>query len=777
MDVRHRSGKTDAAAEEPRRKEEKTDGTSISRRKLLVSAGMAGAAALLSGAVGGANGLVRQPVGSSVYGGVDGEGAATDGLAAADCVVAVTVAELRAMTAPGLDTVYLITDKGQEGHFAYDPNDTTSADNTGTVLLTASGARFKRMLESPYWSVKWFGAKGDGSTDDTAAIQKAIDTASAFGGGTAFFPEGTYIVAPSGGFKINLRSNVDLLGEGAGTIIKVKNNAGDYGMIFGSSNSGVPLQNVRISNLRIDQNPQNNLTCNIDPNRTNDSNYWQFVVALYNYENIVIDNVAFDPTCGVNTITLNNEQGKKATITNCRFHFVKANGHPEYDNSAVYLNGQNHTVSNCLFYAAPGQKARGAIETHGGQSVVSNNVSDGYYTGVNVQANGASTAHADITVTGNTFSNANQGIQLWPMNANPLKNVTISGNTIHLANTVHLRNTTTGISSAGGPAETGAFENITITGNTIVFQEELAYRSSLNESAYGIGLVKENDVTNVVISGNMIRNAPVSGIRIGSNSKAGASRNIQITGNAIINAGHYPSPSELYRCGILLRSTVSGAVVSGNFVSDTFDNAQGLFSIRVNDFDGTFINVSVTNNFIAAKQGGLWFSVSPSVTTDPPPVKASATSPPASGTYIQGEIVMYTGLSVTSGQSPAGFKVTATGTAGTLVGVTATGSIQTPTITVNDSSQLKPEQWIRIQTGNQLRRIVRISGNQVRLNANLTVDVPTASPVSFAAPTFVPFGTVGKLPGIANTSGSTLGQLENEVNLMKQLMRDYGIMT
>lgn len=45
-----------------------------------------------------------------------------------------------------------------------------------------------------YVSVKDFGATGDGATDDTTAIQAAIDAVELAGGGTVFFPQGVYIV-------------------------------------------------------------------------------------------------------------------------------------------------------------------------------------------------------------------------------------------------------------------------------------------------------------------------------------------------------------------------------------------------------------------------------------------------------------------------------------------------------------------------------------------------------------------------------------------------------
>jgi polygalacturonase len=55
------------------------------------------------------------------------------------------------------------------------------------------------------FDVRKFGATGDGKTLDTPAINRAIETAAAAGGGLVLFPAGTYLC-----FSIHLKSNVHL---------------------------------------------------------------------------------------------------------------------------------------------------------------------------------------------------------------------------------------------------------------------------------------------------------------------------------------------------------------------------------------------------------------------------------------------------------------------------------------------------------------------------------------------------------------------------------------
>ena len=75
---------------------------------------------------------------------------------------------------------------------------------TGAVDRTAQA----KLRESV--SVKDFGATGDGATDDTAAIQRAIDAVNTAGGGTVLIPPGYYVVSST----LNTYSFVNIIGSG-----------------------------------------------------------------------------------------------------------------------------------------------------------------------------------------------------------------------------------------------------------------------------------------------------------------------------------------------------------------------------------------------------------------------------------------------------------------------------------------------------------------------------------------------------------------------------------
>ncbi|WP_409345456.1 glycosyl hydrolase family 28-related protein [Paenibacillus sp. MBLB4367] len=239
----------------------------ISRRKLLSSIGIAGvgmaAGTLFNSGIGFAKpgGSVTETVyGQSESGPGDSLGnglerkvnSLVSDMIDESCVVLATIAELRAMGTPVSGSIYYVTDTMQEGHFYYDASDTVSPDNTGLVLVSTSGKRFKRIYEGPV-NVKWFGAKGDGSTDDTVAIKAAID--SLISGGAAFLPASTYIVSAT---LTITHPNVKIMGSGSSTVIKAAGSSNYETMILASGLSG-----IEVADLVVDANHGNRSSLSI----------------------------------------------------------------------------------------------------------------------------------------------------------------------------------------------------------------------------------------------------------------------------------------------------------------------------------------------------------------------------------------------------------------------------------------------------------------------------------------------------------------------------------
>lgn len=84
----------------------------------------------------------------------------------------------------------------------------------GATPAQAQSARGETSGQFGIFSVRAFGAVGDGHAIDTPAINKAIDAAAAAGGGTVLFPAGTYAC-----YSIRLKSNIELRLERGATIL------------------------------------------------------------------------------------------------------------------------------------------------------------------------------------------------------------------------------------------------------------------------------------------------------------------------------------------------------------------------------------------------------------------------------------------------------------------------------------------------------------------------------------------------------------------------------
>lgn len=161
-----------------------------------------------------------------------------------------------------LDFSWVAGDGG--GLFRLDTTDTTSADNGGTIIVDAAGNRWKRQFTGPL-NVRWFGARGDGTTNDTAAVQATIDAVVAIGSGVVYFPRGTYDCA-----TLTWKTGVWGLGDGGFLVSTIRlRNGTNADLILGqnavalwpgSTDGG--LSNYGFTGLTLNGNRTNNTTGN-----------------------------------------------------------------------------------------------------------------------------------------------------------------------------------------------------------------------------------------------------------------------------------------------------------------------------------------------------------------------------------------------------------------------------------------------------------------------------------------------------------------------------------
>lgn len=116
----------------------------------------------------------------------------------------------------------------------------------GRLLISVGSSLVAELIYFGCIDVKTIGAKGDGSTDDSDAIQTALDT-----GNDVFVPKGTYIVN-----GVEMLSNQTLRGESTTkTVIKMKDNATNNAVIKTKTSTTLRPE---VTNLAVDGNKSNN---------------------------------------------------------------------------------------------------------------------------------------------------------------------------------------------------------------------------------------------------------------------------------------------------------------------------------------------------------------------------------------------------------------------------------------------------------------------------------------------------------------------------------------
>lgn len=121
--------------------------------------------------------------------------------------VVATIAVLKTLPKTGSPEAFVMgyyaAGDGGGGQYRYDSSDAISTDNGGTIIVAADGGRWKLVTTNTI-NVRQFGAKGDNSTDDTAAIQACRDWAVSTGTMTQIvFTRGIYKYSVSPNWGVN----------------------------------------------------------------------------------------------------------------------------------------------------------------------------------------------------------------------------------------------------------------------------------------------------------------------------------------------------------------------------------------------------------------------------------------------------------------------------------------------------------------------------------------------------------------------------------------------
>jgi len=132
-------------------------------------------------------------------------------------------------------------------------------------------------------NVKNYGAVGNGTADDTAAITAAL--AAATGGSTVYFPPGTYLTTTQ-----TLLSGVNIVGAGFGTTtIKLKNSTNAD--LFSANTGSIALSGSFGSGSNTGVNGFTIRDLTLDGNKANQSSGTSYTLRFYGY-GYIIENVA-----------------------------------------------------------------------------------------------------------------------------------------------------------------------------------------------------------------------------------------------------------------------------------------------------------------------------------------------------------------------------------------------------------------------------------------------------------------------------------------------------
>ena len=446
-----------------------------------------------------------------------------------------------------------------------------------------------------------FGALPSDGVDDTAAIQRALDAVNAAGGGTLIFTEGRYDVAIDGASRraLTLYARTRLLARpGAPATIRLADRQPSYESVMATASYPTRLDDVEFVGLTFDANGLNNPIR--DPEETNGDAPGQtanptlrYFIRSFAGSRVRLSGVTFTNADVGNSVSFNGTAITDVIIENSKFINV-GGALIDHDHSSVYFDGRRARIANNEFRSRNGAGtigARTAIETHGDDVEVRDNLVEGFLQGINIV--GRITDPSRQLMVRNRLINVAVGVNIWPLadsanNGPAFTSLTVRDNDITIDADRWWRSPAMVIGLAAGiHFEAGIararLERLEILDNRITFDNFAGERPDADRVSVGIGvrgIEGALTVTLLNIARNHVRNA--IGPCILSTAIIGGEAQSQIADNVLTDCARSPhliGAGDALRTGIAIGGTTSNLLIRSNMIRSTLNPASLLTSV------------------------------------------------------------------------------------------------------------------------------------------------------------------------------------------------------
>lgn len=359
------------------------------------------------------------------------------------------------------------------------------------------------------WYVEWFGAKGDGITDDAEVINKVINLGIENALVVYLSPK-TYFVTAD---KINFnRSDVSLTGSKA-TIKSAEANS--YKALISQIAS-------TITDIKVEGITFNNLEDTVVPT----ANSFGCKCIYLACNNMTIENCTF--YCyGGHAFTCIGLWRKNIIIRNNKVFFSKKDVSYNYDCSGFYVDVNDAVIEGNYvngLYNNPSEARlilRGGFEVHGDKYLVTNNVVENCIHCINVtnhtpEAAGLNTnGDEPKIISNNSLIGCGIGIAIWPIfyedapDNRPIRNLQITNNSI-------CSTSKDGCCIGINKDSLGGIDGFIIANNVLSKASSITTSSGTLYYELWNALISlcSGDILNVFITGNVLENANLSAVLI-----------------------------------------------------------------------------------------------------------------------------------------------------------------------------------------------------------------------------------------------------------------------